>query len=149
MVILFVVRGGSTVYHRTACSLSITLSATELLLWLHRVLLLLYIGSFYPHQLLSSSEHHSSSLPAALYKQCEHSHYNQLTESACIIIISISISRWRTRQLRPVPRGFVSWRFHLFIFDNPHLTGMLSMVGSEQGQASQFDECSEMGRFQS
>ena len=43
----YFVCGGSTLYHPAPCSLSITLSAPELLLWLHRLLLLLYTGSSY------------------------------------------------------------------------------------------------------
>ena len=46
----YFVCGGSTVYHGAACSLSITLSARELLLWLHIVLLLLYTGPSYHPQ---------------------------------------------------------------------------------------------------
>ena len=56
----------------------------------------------------------------------------EVVHSGCIVFYYCEhfyFSRW-TRQLLPVPRGFVSWRFHLFIFDNPHLTGMLSLAGS-------------------
>ena len=55
-------------------------------------------------------------------------------------------SNW-FRQLRRVPRGFVSSGFHLFIFDSPQLGSCWAWPAL--ARPSDFDECSEIWRFQS